>query len=415
MRKCDISGLPKSIRNIKGKKKEYILWKESIGCIIPFVYDEVESEVEVLDYHPKTRKLTLLYEGREYLIGTDSVLACGFSVVVGKIAKDYVYQAGQEISKNGKATILERFRKEKDGKNYKLKCSDCGQIFIRSERKIKNTEWGVKCCFCGDGISYPNKFMASVLTQLECIFKTEYIIPNSINRRYDFYIPSLNTVIEVHGKQHYERSFERFGRGSKTLEQKQENDSTKKKNALANGYNYIEINASKSEMSWIRHSIENSAMKKLFDLSKVDWLKCHDFATDSITKKNCSMFVENDPSISKKIGEELGLSYNTVTKHLKAGAELGWCSYNPAAIQKLNGANKGKSRTKETICIETGQVFESASECARVSLEVFGVKLLSSKISAVCNGVAKSHHGYTFRYVEDGGEDNVKLPNTSTK
>lgn len=398
MRKCDLSDLPKVKRKIKGKERELIQWKETIGCIIPFVYDDIEGEVKVLNYTPNTQKLTLLYKDKEFLVGTESVLSCGFSLIVGKFAKGFSYEIGEEINKNGRAIILERFVKDKDGKNYKLRCLDCHQTFTRSERKIRNSEWGVKCSVCSDGISYPNKFMTSVLSQLKCEFQTEYKIPNTVNKRYDFYIPSLNTIIEVHGRQHYERSFERIGKGAKTLEEEQENDKYKEKLALANNYKYIVINASESQTKWMKDHILSSKMAKLFDLTLIDWTKCHDFATSNMTKRICSMFIEGDPSISRKIGEELGLSYGTVTNHLKIGAEFGWCNYDPIKIQKLNGASKGKTRAKEIICIETGQVFESASECARVSLEVFGVEMLQSKISAVCNGMAKSHKGFTFKY-----------------
>lgn len=398
MRKCDLSGLPKVKRKVKGEEREFIQWKETVGYTIPFVYDGIEGEVKVLNYTPNTQKLTLLYKDKEFLVGTESVLSCGFSLIVGKFAKGFSYEVGEEINKNGRAIVIEKFNSDKDGKKYKLKCIDCEQTFARSERKIRNSDWGVKCSVCSDGISYPNKFMTSVLTQLKCEFQTEYKIPNTVNKRYDFYIPSLNTLIEVHGRQHYERGFERIGKGARTLEEEQENDILKKKNAIAHGYKYIEINALESETEWIRNSIENSAMKELLELDTIDWSKCHDFATSNITKRICSMFVEDDPSISRKIGEELGLSYNTVTRHLKIGAEFGWCNYDPITIQKLNGASKGKVRAKEIVCVETGQEFESATECARVSLEVFGVQLSQSKISAVCYGMTKSHKGFTFKY-----------------
>jgi hypothetical protein len=45
-------------------------------------------------------------------------------------------------------------------------------------------------------------------------------------------------------------------------------------------------------------------------------------------------------------------------------------------------------------------VFNNCMDLERKSEELFGVKLLSRNISAVCNGRQKHHHGYTFKYTE---------------
>ena len=41
-------------------------------------------------------------------------------------------------------------------------------------------------------------------------------------KRYDFYLPASNTIIEVHGAQHYEKGFEAIG--GRTLKEEQKND-----------------------------------------------------------------------------------------------------------------------------------------------------------------------------------------------
>jgi hypothetical protein len=59
----------------------------------------------------------------------------------------------------------------------------------------------------------------------------------------------------------------------------------------------------------------------------------------------------------------------------------------------------GKMNGKEIMCIETKQKFESARDCARKSLGVFGIKMTASLINQVCNGLRNHHHGYHFCFI----------------
>lgn len=63
-------------------------------------------------------------------------------------------------------------------------CINCGRKYIRSCAKI--TEYGVPC-ICGDGFSYPEKFIFNVLQQLNINFKPQYYLNGSMFR-YDFYL-----------------------------------------------------------------------------------------------------------------------------------------------------------------------------------------------------------------------------------
>ena len=104
-----------------------------------------------------------------------------------------------------------------------------------------------------DGISIPEKFMWNVLKELNIEFKTQLNKKDfdwCQNYKYDFYIPSLNMVIETHGRQHYEKS----DRG-RTLEEEQLNDKLKKELALNNNIkNYIIVDCRKSELEWLKEN-----------------------------------------------------------------------------------------------------------------------------------------------------------------
>lgn len=93
-----------------------------------------------------------------------------------------------------------------------FKCPDCGKIKNKTlpicELYKRNS---ISCSYCGDGLSYPEKFMFNILKQLNVDFETEkkfkwckYKFKNKMRQgRYDFYIPSMNLIIEMDGGWHY--------------------------------------------------------------------------------------------------------------------------------------------------------------------------------------------------------------------
>lgn len=390
MNKCSFENLPKYKIKTKDGEQTKIDWKGSIGYLIPFQFKDLIGEFKVVDYNSKKQQVVLEYKGETYTIATSQLLSCSLGGLLGFHNREHIYKKNQILSHNGQGRVLDTFRK--NGRHYRIECLQCGNVYERSESHLKDR--GAKCPICGDGISYPTKFINSVLLQIKCSFKKEYILKNVKNKRYDFYIEDINTIIEVHGAQHYEKTF-----GNRTLKEEQENDKLKEELAYQNGVrHYIVIDARKSNIEWIKNSVLNSKLSEFFNLSEIDWEECHKFAVGSITHKICSLFKEDDPNIATKIAKEMGIARGTVVRHLKRGEELGWCNYDPSKIQTLNGQQKSKLRNKPIVCLENGLEFASIAECGRVSEEVFGVKLSPSKIALVCNGVNKTHKGYTFKF-----------------
>ncbi len=298
---------------------------------------------------------------------------------------------------------------EEDAKKYTknsnqkiiVKCPDCGRI--KDKPMMINDICNNKTirCSCGDGMSYPNKFMFNILEQLRINFDTEYS-PNWIKpRRYDFYfkINDEECIIEVHGKQHYE---ETSRKGARALAEEIENDRIKKKLALINGIkeeNYIVINCKKSELEWIRDDVLISRLNDLFDLSNIKWLKCEEFALKNRVKEVCEL-KKNNPDIKiVEIASFMKIGKDTIRKYLKKGAKLGWCEYDTEKEFK-------KSSIKEKVQVEIFKdgvsqgIFESISELIRQSEKIFDVKLSRGNISQVCMGKRNHHKGFTFKYVQ---------------
>ena len=58
-----------------------------------------------------------------------------------------------------------------------------------------------------------------------------------------------------------------------------------------------------------------------------------------------------------------------------------------------NGNDYCKMGTKKVECIETGEIFDSITECAKI------LNLKPTNITAVCKGKRKTTGGKRFRYI----------------
>ena len=216
---------------------------------------------------------------------------------------------------------------EEDAKKYtpqhsvsiEVVCPHCGNKKKCQIRNIYNNH--SIGCICSDKQSYPEKFIYSILKQINVEFETQYSPKWIDGKRYDFYIPSLNLIIEVHGEQHYNYT----GRG-RSLEEEQENDRLKKEKALSNGIKYyIIIDCRKSEIDWIKDSVFNSELNNLFDLNNINWDKCFEFACNNNLIKLACEYKKNNPNITyTEIGKIMGYERHAIKRWIEKGKKLNW-------------------------------------------------------------------------------------------
>lgn len=294
-------------------------------------------------------------------------------------------------------------------KKILVKCPDCGR-----EKKVsvsdlcKNHSIG---CPCSDKISYPEKFFFELLRQLNIKYKYQlnkktYEFNWCENKRYDFYfeLHKEKYIIETHGLQHYKDS---SNWGNVDIQIK--NDIYKEQLAKNNGVKYyIQLDCRYSNLDYIKNSIINSEINIIFDLSKIDWLKCHEFACNNLIKIACNYRNKNTNITTREIGEIMNLTKETIGKYLKQGALLRWCEYNPKAeshrINILNSKKIGKRQEKKVIIYKDNigiGVFDSLTELSNKSEELYGVNLNISKMSMVCRGKKPQYKGFTFKFAED--------------
>lgn len=289
-------------------------------------------------------------------------------------------------------------------------CPDCG--FEREYKISQLKTYGyLPCPKCGDKVSYGERIMFNVLTQLGVIFNY-HVRPiwakNTISenkhlcgtKEYDFVVDNNEIYIEVHGLQHYKKTSYntmKSNRYVKTFEEEQENDKIKEELAIKNGVkHYIVIDCKISDLEWIKNSILNSELNCIFDLNIIDWNKCNEYACSSCIKEACDYWNSGVKS-TFEIADKMNIVSATVSNYLKRGYELGFCDYTTKLSQQINGMKFGK----EVIILENGMVFKSTNNLAEVSEKVLGTKLYCSSICKVCNSKQLQHKGFHFKYTKD--------------
>ena len=272
------------------------------------------------------------------------------------------------------------------GVKAKFKCPICGAI---SEHIVSNVvKRGFSCPVCSDGISYPNKFIASMMMQLGVQYIPEFSFDGA-NYRYDCYLPEQNIIIEMHGRQHYEK----WGRSNRSLEDEQKNDQKKMDFAISKNISYYIIIDSKcSDINYISKRILQSELNKIFDLSSIDWRQCGYYASGTLIHNVAKLY--NAEYTVNDIAKDMKYSSSTIRKWLKQATKIGLCNYVPS---------KGFLMDKhKIILLNTKEIFDSITSASKK----YGVPI--ANISKVCL-YERSYAGidfetgmpYVWRYLEN--------------
>lgn len=283
------------------------------------------------------------------------------------------------------------------GRNKKeeFTCDKCGFDQKKIVSNVVN-RGKFSCPRCSDGISYPEKILFNVLDQLSVYFETQKVFHWSNKKKYDFYIPKNNLIIETHGRQHYEGNFfEKLG--GRTFIEEKENDEFKIQLARLNNIKkYIILDCRESNLEYIKNSILMSELKKIFDLNAIDWIKCHKYASKTtLVKTTCELWnkgIKNTLEISKIIK----ISRNIVIKYLKQGEKFGWCEYNPKEIMKKNGQKNGQKNKREVVQLAKDNNYIRTWGSIGEAEKELGI----TNVSGACRGVKKTAGGFIWIYKE---------------
>lgn len=385
LRRVDLRNLP---RNSSG-----IDWGNSIGKCFNFVYDDFDGYIEILDYQKKGQMLKLKFGDKITQTKSSDILKCKIKTIIGERDTNHTYKVGDIIHTNFCIIeIIECFRKyeKSHGGNmkwYKFKCISCGWMGgeIR-ENDLKGKNKG-SCPKCGDGNSYPNKIGFNVLEQLGLLFECEYS-PDWIKpRRYDFYFEFKDKkyIVEMDGGFHNNDNL-MTGLSANDLNNI---DNYKEKIAKQQGIEIIRIDCKVSDLEYIKNSIYNSLLNKLFNLDIIDWVKSQEFASTSRVYIAAEIYNKYKNLTPKEVGLIMNTSNTSARKYLKIAQSLGLCNYVP---------NKGSSRKIKVIDGINETIYDSAFDFSQKCNNIYGFDIGRSYITTLIKENRK-YNGLSFEFV----------------
>lgn len=283
--------------------------------------------------------------------------------------------------------ILQYLVNPEDAKNYTsssskkilCRCPICGSLKWSNINILAH--YGFVCPACGDGISYPNKFIQAMLDQLNVNHEPEKVFSWSDNKVYDQYLEYYSLIIENHGKQHYvDNANAAFPHNSYVSVVN--NDVYKRQLAIDNGIKqYVVLDCSVSDMKWIRDQVMSSELPIIigFSESDINWKLCDYLATTSKVKQAWELW--NNGFSTEYIADQLGISLSSVRSYINRGVDLGQCVgfsvqenqsvYQPGSLKTTRNTQYTNGQLQPIHCVTDNTYFASRYDCEMYYPDLF--------------------------------------------
>jgi hypothetical protein len=354
----DLSNIP-----LKKRGDKFIYdWRNCTRWIeISFMYHGLK-DIMMLKYESTDENgnyyVKISYECCSIIIQTRSLQRGSLGGLLSKIPIKYPYLL--KYFKNG----FQEAKEYASGSNYKheLHCVNCG---FEKQMIISNfTKQGFTCPNCSSNISFPERFTSSLLDEMGFDYETQKRF-ESRKWRFDFYVPYLELVIEVHGIQHFKSVWN-------TKDEIIRNDNVKRKFIKFElGLNYAAIDISVSEPYYAWGMLEQNDFLEPY-MRDVNYDKVVERCNDLMLSKDHKSIIRDYKRGMRLI--ELSIKYETNRTTLKKRLLRN-------GIYKI-GKIKGSSRA--VICITTDEQFESITQAG------IEFNLCKESIIMCCQGKRKS-------------------------
>ena len=126
-----------------------ILWKYSINKIIRFIYDEIEGEMQIIDYDPINQFLTVKYDNIKFKIKTGNLMNGQIGKILGQHTSDYKIEIGTRFKDDKRdITIIDRKiekrrRQQLCRKQHRSAQLSGHQYRRKTSRTLRRTKWNL--------------------------------------------------------------------------------------------------------------------------------------------------------------------------------------------------------------------------------------------------------------------------------
>lgn len=300
-------------------------------------------------------------------------------------------------------------------------CPICGQSKITKLSNI--VSFGFSCDYCSDGVSYPEKMMGNVLSQLNIKYDTHkrfewsfYIDKDGKkhNCEYDFVIGQSLLIIEMDGGFHYHE----FLKCKTSLQERQEIDRIKDELATQNGYRVVRINCNYgivyNRFEYIKQSIISSLIN-IYNLNSVDWAKVDRLSEMSRVEEACTLWESNNQMTTMEIAKKLKLTQASVIQYLKVGQRIGLCTtYSKYMSNKRQAKNTSAKYYKYTKAVDAKTfdvigVFYDIDNFIYNYYKKFGILMRKQSIREIADGRSKKlkYHNLSFNLITKAEYDSL--------
>lgn len=305
--------------------------------------------------------------------------------------------------------MVDWFKNEQDAYNHAshsskkaiFKCPDCGFQKLATISHIKR-DHGFNCPKCHGGSYYPQRFMIQLLSSLNIEYINQYSHKDASwitgKQRYDFFIPFINSISQVHGKQHYQGIM--YNMSASEISEK---DEQKRDLALKNGINsYYQLDFSNCSLDTLKYNITSSGfLDKLgCDAQSIEWKQVQRRATKPIVKQLCE-YVSNNKLPIRQYMDKFKIGRDAYYNYINTGIKLGWLKkeraiYPRKTIQKGFPAKyRAYDNEGNTVCVSATQ-----NEMALKLSKLCNTVVTEQQIYRVVTGKAKSASGYKIMKID---------------